>query len=182
MRHGVRLGLDPGTVRVGVAASDPEGVLAYPVATLTRTSAAADPRSGAHGIRPDQEAGGATGELLEIARLVAEHEAIEVIVGLPRSLDGGEGPAAERARGYSRLVAAAIAPVPVRLIDERMTSVDAHRNLRTSGVAGREQRRVVDQAAAVLILQSALDLERVTGNPCGAPVTARAKARRKGRA
>ncbi|GAA1778530.1 Holliday junction resolvase RuvX [Nostocoides veronense] len=169
MRRGARLGIDVGSVRVGVAMCDPDGVLAFPVATLAR--------SGADGIPADT--GG--GDLAEIAELVREHAAIEVIVGLPRSLDGGEGPAAALARGYAQSVAAAIDPVPVRLVDERMTTVDAHRNLRASGVAGRSQRRVVDQAAAVLILQAALDQERATGNPPGSPATqTRRKPRRKG--
>ena len=96
-----------------------------------------------------------------------EHRAVGVVVGLPRSLSGGEGPAAAAARAYAAVVAARVAPVWVRLVDERLTSVDAHRTLRDSGVAGRRQRAVVDQAAAVLILQTALDTERSTGAPPG---------------
>ena len=154
--RGVRLGVDVGTVRVGVAMSDPDGILATPVATLAREPGRA-PASG----DPDVE---------ELAALVQEHAAVGVVVGLPRSLSGDEGPAAVGARAYAAVVAARVAPVWVRLVDERLTSVDAHRALRESGVAGRRQRAVVDQAAAVLILQGALDTERSTGAPPGEPV------------
>jgi putative pre-16S rRNA nuclease len=157
--RGVRIGVDVGSVRVGLAVSDPDGVLATPVATLGRDPDAA-PAAG----DPDIE---------EIAALVASRAAVGVVVGLPKSLDGGEGPAAQRARTYASVVAARVAPVQVRLVDERLSTVDAHRSLRDSGVAGRRQRAVVDQAAAVLILQSALDAERTTGSPAGEPVGAR---------
>ena len=137
--------------------------------------------AGPHGIPAGGGPAEPADEVGQIADLVREHAAIEVVVGLPRSLDGGEGPAAALARRYAQSVALAIAPVPVRLVDERMTTVDAHRNLRASGVAGRSQRRVVDQAAAVLILQTALERERATGNPPGTPaIGARRKPRRKG--
>lgn len=168
MRRGVRLGIDVGSVRVGVAACDPDGILAYPLVTVPRAPEVSD------GIRAD---------IAEVARLVAEHQVIEVVVGLPRSLDGVDGAAAVGARSYALVVADVCAPVPVRLIDERLTTVDAHRNLRSSGVSGRAQRRVVDQAAAVLILQTALDQERATGAPAGSPATKpRRKPRRKGSA
>ncbi len=157
--RGVLVGVDVGSVRVGVAVSDPGGVLATPVATLRRDPAAA-PSAG----DPDVE---------EIADLVAGSTAVGVVVGLPKSLDGGEGPSAERARTYASVLAARVAPVQVRLVDERLSTVDAHRALRDSGVAGRRQRAVVDQAAAVLILQSALDAERRTGSPAGEPVGGR---------
>jgi len=148
MRTGVRLGVDVGSVRVGLAASDPAGVLATPVATLER-----DLRLGA-----DQGA---------IAAAVLDRDALEVVVGLPRSLSGREGPAAAGARSYATSLAARISPTPVRLVDERLTTIDAHRQLRDSGVQGRAQRAVVDQAAAVLILQAALDAEKSSGLPPG---------------
>ena len=144
MRAGIRLGVDVGTVRVGLAASDPEGILATPVATIER-----DLESGA-----DRDV---------IAAAVLEREVLEVVVGLPRSLSGDEGPAAHGARSYAAALAARISPTPVRLIDERLTTIDAHRTLRDSGVPGRAQRAVVDQAAAVLILQAALDAEKSSG-------------------
>ena len=151
--RGVWLGVDVGSVRVGVAVSDPDRILATPVTTLAREPGATVEPGG-----PDVEA---------LAALVVEHAAVGVVVGLPRSLSGDEGPAAGLARAYAAVVAARVAPVWVRLVDERLTSVDAHRALRDSGVAGRRQRAVVDQAAAVLILQTALDTERSTGAPPG---------------
>ena len=148
MRHGVRLGLDPGDVRVGVARSDPSGFLATPVETLRRGK----------------------GDLGRIARLVREEEVVEVVVGLPRSLSGGEGPAAATVRDWTRRLAERIAPVPVRLVDERLTTVSAEAMLRDRGRKGQQRRAVVDQAAAVMILQHALDTERATGAAPGEPV------------
>jgi putative holliday junction resolvase len=148
MRHGVRVGVDPGDTRVGVARSDPSGFLATPVETLRR----------------------GRGDLARIARLVVEEEAVEIVVGLPRSLSGGEGPAAAKVREYAARLAERVAPVPVRLVDERLTTVSAEAMLRDRGKKGQQRRGVVDQAAAVLILQHALDTERATGAPPGEPV------------
>lgn len=155
-RPGVRLALDVGTVRVGVATCDPAGLLATPVATLRR-----DRRPPADGsaTRPD--------DVAAVVALVAEREPIEVVVGLPRSLGGQEGSSAAAARAYADLIARAIAPVPVRLVDERLTTVSAHRALHDSGRSGRRHRSVVDQVAAVTILQHALDAERSTSAPPG---------------
>ncbi|HEY5249277.1 MAG TPA: Holliday junction resolvase RuvX, partial [Dermatophilaceae bacterium] len=108
-----------------------------------------------------------------IAAVVRERDVLEVVVGLPRSLSGGEGPAAASARSYALTLAARILPTPVRLIDERLTTIDAHRQLRDSGLPGRAQRAVVDQVAAVLILQAALDAERSSGHPAGELVAGR---------
>jgi putative holliday junction resolvase len=144
MRPGVRLAIDAGSVRVGVAASDPAGVLATPVTVLRR-----DVRGAA--------------DLEAVATLVAEREVVEVVVGPPRSLSGADGPAAMTARGYATELATKIAPVPVRLVDERMTTVEATRGLRAAGVRSKAARAVVDAAAAVVILQHALDSERATG-------------------
>ncbi|NHA69199.1 Holliday junction resolvase RuvX [Phycicoccus flavus] len=165
--RGVRLGVDVGTVRVGVARSDPGGVLATPLETVDR-----DP-----GAPPAPE----DPDVTRIAGLVAEHGAVGVVVGLPKSLSGAEGPSALLARTYAGVLSVRVAPVPVRLVDERLTTVDAHRALSESGVAGRRQRSVVDQAAAVLILQSALDAERATGAQAGEPAgRRRRKPRTKG--
>jgi putative holliday junction resolvase len=150
MRTGIRLGIDVGTVRVGLAASDPDGLLATPVETISR----------------DAEAG-SDSDMRVIADIARERQALEVIVGLPRSLSGEEGPAAQAVRRYATALAARISPTPVRLVDERLTTIDAHRGLRESGVPGRSQRAVVDQAAAVLILQAALDAERFSGLAAG---------------
>lgn len=147
MRPGVRLGVDVGRARVGIARSDPHGMLATPVETLAR--------------RDDVVAG--------IRRLLDEHEAVEVIVGLPLSLSGGETASTDDSRAVAEALAAAL-PVSVRLVDERLTTVSAARGLRESGRTARNSRSVVDQAAAVILLQHALDLERSTGNPPGALV------------
>lgn len=135
---GVRIGVDVGTVRVGVAASDPSGVLASPLTTLAR-----DPRGGA--------------DLDRLARLVADREAVEVVVGLPTSLSGRPGPAARAAREYAAALAERVDPVPVRLSDERLTTAAATRRLGEAGIRGRKGRQVVDRSAAVLILQGWLD-------------------------
>ena len=141
MRHGVRLGIDPGDARIGVARSDPSGFLATPVETVRRGK----------------------GDLARIARILEEEGAVEVVVGLPRSLSGGEGPAAAKAREFAARLARRVAPVPVRLCDERLTTVSAEAMLRDRGRKGTKRRAVVDQAAAVLILQHALDTERTSG-------------------
>jgi len=140
-RPGVRLGVDVGSVRVGLAVSDPDGILATPLVTLDRD------RVGER-------------DVAELTRLVAEHGVVEVVVGLPVGLSGKEGAAAALARAYADVVAARIAPVPVRLVDERLTTVSAERVLRGRGVRGSARRKVVDQAAAVVILQAALEIDR----------------------
>lgn len=144
VRSGVRLAVDVGTVRVGVAVSDPAGLLATPVTVLRR-----DARRGQ--------------DLDELAALVAEREPIEVLVGLPRSLSGNDGKAAEIARDYAARLAQRIAPVDVRLVDERLSTVQAERGLQAAGVRSKAARGVIDAAAAVVILQHALDAERATG-------------------
>jgi putative holliday junction resolvase len=138
--RGRRLGIDVGAVRIGVAVSDPDGVLATPVVTVPR----------------DVEGGS---DVRAIASLVSEHEAVGVVVGLPRTLAGREGPAAVTAREFAEVLAGAL-DVPVELSDERLTTVVATRQLRERGVKGRKQRAVVDQAAAVAILQGWLDAAR----------------------
>lgn len=150
--RGPRLGVDVGTVRVGVAASDPDGLIATPVDTLAREPAHTRP---------------VAGDLRRIAEEVAERGVRVVYVGLPRGLSGREGQAAEAARAYAGRIAQAVAPVPVRLIDERLSTVTAHAALHASGRAGRKHRSVVDQVAAVVILQQALDAERASGRRAG---------------
>lgn len=141
--RGVRLGVDVGKVRVGVSRSDPDGILATPLTTLRRDLASAEPA-----------------DIAALAALVTEYEAIEVIVGLPVTLAGTEGLAATEARDYAQSLARAIQPVPVRLADERMTTRVASRRLAERGVRGRRHRAVVDQVAAVEILQGWLDNQR----------------------
>lgn len=146
-RRGVRLGVDVGSVRVGVARCDPDGILAVPVATIARDSA------------------GHT-DIAQLADFVREYDAIEVIVGLPITLSGEWGVAAETAHDFARTLAAVLA-VPVRLVDERLTTVSAQRNLHANGKDTRTTRSVIDQAAAVLIVQTAVDTEKSSGSPPG---------------
>ena len=145
MRTGVRLGVDPGDARIGVARRDPSGMLATPVETVPRGE----------------------GDLARLAAIAEEEGAVEVVVGLPRSLSGGEGPAAAKARAFAADLARRLDPLPVRLCDERLTTVTAEGMLRDRGRKGAKRRAVVDQAAAVVILQQALDTERSRGSAPG---------------
>ncbi|MFE7571814.1 Holliday junction resolvase RuvX, partial [Streptomyces sp. NPDC057539] len=129
------------------ASCDPDGILATPVETVPGRDVPAAHR--------------------RLRQIVEEYEPIEVLIGLPRSLNGGEGPAAVKVRTFAEEVARSIAPLPVRLVDERMSTVTASQGLRAAGVKAKKGRSVIDQMAAVVILQSALEAERVSGNPPG---------------
>lgn len=129
--------LDLGKRRVGVAVSDSGGMMAVPSTTLERTGDDARDRA-------------------RVAEAVRELDAERVVVGLPLSLDGAEGPAAVWARAEAAALAALL-DVPVELYDERMTTVSAQRSLAAAGVKGRDRRRVVDQVAASVLLQAWLD-------------------------
>jgi putative holliday junction resolvase len=144
MRQGIRLAFDWGDVRIGVAGCDPEGLLAYPLTTVP--------------------AGG--DEVAKLTAMVAEYEPIEVLVGFPLSLSGGEGPAAFKARERAARLAAAVR-VPVRLVDERLTTVTAGRRLTEGGKRAKEQRQLIDAAAAVTILEQALAVEQSQGQAPG---------------
>lgn len=143
------MGVDVGDVRIGVATCDPGGMIATPLETVAAGDTAID-------------------RLVELAHL---NEVIEVIVGLPRSLSGREGPAAAKVRTFAASLAARVAPVPVRLVDERMSTMAAEGQLRASGRPGRKKRAVIDQVAATVILQSALDIERAQGIAAGEGVS-----------
>ena len=148
-RRGVRLGVDVGKARVGVARCDPDGMLATPVETVARGEDS-------------------------IARLIVlaeEHSAVEFVVGLPISLSGGDTPSTTDARDFARALARA-SDLPVRLVDERLSTVSAHSALRGSGRSQRQSRSIVDQVAAVVLLQQALDVEKNTGRPPGMSVPA----------
>lgn len=138
--RGRRLGIDAGTRRIGVACSDPDGILATPVETVRRD--------------------GSGGHLRRLADLAAELHAVEVIVGLPLTLADRTGRSAADAIGLAEALGRRIAPTPVRLADERLTTVSAQRSLQAAGVRAKGQRRIVDQAAAVVILQGWLDQRR----------------------
>ncbi len=149
MRSGVRIGVDVGDVRIGVARSDPNGALAVPVEVVAR----------------------GTGDVARISALVAEYEALEVIVGLPLSMSGREGPAAAKVREFVEGLVAALGATPVRLVDERLSTVAATRGMRAGGTSVAKGRERVDAAAAAVIVQTALDRERATGVPAGDIVT-----------
>ena len=145
MRSGVRIGVDVGRARVGVARSDRDGLLATPVETMPRDS----------------------GTIGALGVLIAELEPLEVVVGLPLSLSGADTASTTDARDFARALAVA-AGVPVRLIDERLTTVSAQRALHDAGRRAKGSRPVIDQVAAVIILQNALDSERMAARPPGA--------------
>lgn len=162
-RPGARVGVDVGSVRVGVAASDAGAAVVLAVATLARDAAAG-------------------ADLDELAALVAERAAVEVVVGLPLGLSGTPGRAAAAATAYARELARRVAPVPVRLVDERFSTAQVVRTLqpgrgdarrgrargaRLPHVDARALRAVVDSEAAAIILRSALAIEAATGRPPG---------------
>lgn len=142
--RGRRIGIDVGSVRIGIASSDPDGVLATPVETV--------PRSKIKG--PDAP------DVVRVAEIVAEYEAVEIVIGLPRTLRGERGSAVDAAEKFGRSLHRRLGDLPIRMADERLTTVSASRALRDSGVRAKNQRSVIDQAAAVAILQGWLDERR----------------------
>lgn len=149
-RRGVRVGVDVGTVRVGVSRCDPDGILTMPVETVIRQDDWSD--------------------VDRVCAIVDEYRAIEVVVGLPRHLKGGEGVSAKGARKYARRIKSARPGVRVALVDERLTSNQAHARLRASGVSERDHRPIIDQVAAQIILEQALEEERMSGRAPGAEI------------
>lgn len=146
MRRGVRLGIDVGKARVGVARSDPDGLLAVPVETLPRAEA-----------------------LDTLVSLTTDYDALEVIVGLPISLRGTDTDSTTDAREFAAQLAEKV-NVPVRLVDERLSTVSAQQMLSSGGTEARKQRQIIDQASAVIILQHSLDQESRTGAAPGVVV------------
>ena len=146
--RGVLLAVDVGSVRVGVARCDASRVLALPEATLSRDDST----------------------VRTIADLAEQFEAEGIIVGLPLTLSGERGPAAEAAEEFATQLAA-VAPCEVRLLDERLTTRQAQRGLHGAGRDVRRSRAVIDQAAAVILLNHALDAERASGIPAGRRVS-----------
>src|ERR1700728_1844100 len=145
VRSGVRLGVDPGSVRIGVARCDPGGVLATPLTVVRRGN----------------------GDMKALASLAATENAMEILVGLSRAPSGREGPAAVSARKFAADLAARVAPLPVRLVDERFTTSTADEALRASRHDSRARRETVDSAAAAVLLEAALESERRTGSAPG---------------
>lgn len=150
VRVGVRIGVDVGKARIGVARSDPHGMLATPVETV--------PRAADHGA-----------DIARIAEIVAEHDGFEAVVGLPLNLRGERTPSTEDAAQFADHLARrlALVGVTVRLVDERLSTVSAQGQLRAAGKRTKQSRSIIDQAAAVVILQHALDIERASGEAPG---------------
>lgn len=137
MDKGVRLGVDFGSVRIGVAASDPDGIMAFPVETVVRGE----------------------GDVARVATIASDRGAIAIFVGLPKTLKGEDGTSAAMAEEFARGLAE-LTTADVRLIDERFSTTTASRALTGAGKSAKKQRQVIDQAAAVVILESALDVDR----------------------
>lgn len=134
MPTGVRLACDVGSARIGIARCDPHGLLATPLEAVP-----AGPQA-----------------IAAVAAIVIETESVEIVVGLPLSMDGSEGPAAARARDWAAELSLATA-VPIRLVDERLTTVQAQRGLHAAGRNTKTSRSVIDSASAVVLLQADLD-------------------------
>jgi putative Holliday junction resolvase len=144
-RRGIRLGIDVGKARVGVARCDPDGMLAVPVETVPRSEASID----------------------RIRQLAQEWEPLEIIVGLPVNMRGEDTPSTTDARDFAAAIARGTG-IAVRMVDERLSTVTAHAALRSSGRSQKKSRSIVDQVAAVVFLQHAIDTEKSTGTPAGA--------------
>ncbi|MGO1234517.1 MAG: Holliday junction resolvase RuvX [Microbacterium gubbeenense] len=145
-RRGVRLGVDVGRARIGVARSDADGMLAVPVETVARND----------------------GSIARIVEIAGEYSPIEIVVGLPLNMRGDDTPSTADAREFAALIAAALPETGVRLVDERLSTVSAHTALRQSGRSQKGSRGIVDQIAAVVFLQHAVDTEKSTGRAPGA--------------
>ena len=146
---GGRMGIDWGRARIGVAACNRGTTIAYPVETVP-----AGPE-----------------ELQRIVALAAEYEPGAIYVGLPLTLSGQRQQAAEFTTGRAEALATLVAPLPVRLVDERLSTASASRSLSGAGHRLRQQRRIIDQAAAVEILQRAIEWETRTSSLAGEAVT-----------
>ena len=155
--RGVKLGVDVGTVRVGVAVCDRDGILATPLRTLDRNAKK-------------------NTDVRILAALAVELGVVEIFVGFPRTMKGEEHASARMASDYAKLLAAKLgergSDVPVRLVDERLSTVTAHRNLHEAGMSSRNHRKVVDQVAAAGILQQAIDMQKAWGTEVGLRVYA----------
>ena len=143
-RRGVRLGIDVGRARVGVARCDPDGMLAVPVETVRRDDSAID----------------------RIAEIAQDFDLLEFVVGLPVNLQGADTASTTDAREFAAALQSRTGTI-VRLVDERLSTVTAHAALRSSGRSQKNSRSIVDQIAAVILLQQAIDTEKSTGNPPG---------------
>lgn len=154
---GVRLGVDVGSVRVGLALTDPDCILATPHQTLTRDK--------------DRKK---SFDVKIVTRVCEEFRVVMVYVGLPRSLNGQENPSTRMAREYAAVLQRRLRSrkcgTSVRLVDERLSTVAAHQSLLDAGVSRRHHMDRVDQVAAVTFLQAAIDQGRNTGAEPGFPI------------
>lgn len=143
-RPGVRLCVDWGKARIGVAACDRDGVLAYPIETVANNDVA----------------------LRRLGELVKEYEPMEIVLGMPTDLRGRQGVAATAMLDVADRLAAEL-HLDVRLVDERLSTASAARQLADTGHTSRSRRSIIDQAAAVAILEQAIEFEKRTGHPAG---------------
>ncbi len=155
--HGIKLGVDVGTVRVGLAICDPDGILATPFNTVGRdTKKNSDVRA--------------------VVKHAVDLAAVQIFVGLPRTMKGEERASAQMAMDYADLLSSELLrvglDVPVNLVDERLSTVTAHRNLHEAGMSSKNHRKVVDQVAAAGILQHAIDMQKARGTDVGRRVQA----------
>ncbi|MFE4195151.1 Holliday junction resolvase RuvX [Paenarthrobacter sp. NPDC056912] len=150
--QGIKLGVDVGTVRVGVAICDPDAILATPFKTVGRDAKK-------------------NSDVRVVVKLAAELSAVQIFVGLPRTMKGEERSSAQMATQYADVLAAELLraglDVPVNLVDERLSTVTAHRNLHEAGMSSKNHRKVVDQVAAAGILQHAIDMQKARGTDVG---------------
>ncbi|WP_454810918.1 Holliday junction resolvase RuvX [Paenarthrobacter nitroguajacolicus] len=158
--HGIKLGVDVGTVRVGLAICDPDGILATPFKTVARDSKK-------------------NSDVRVVVKHAAELPAVQIFVGLPRTMKGEERASAQMAMDYADLLTSELSraglDVPVNLVDERLSTVTAHRNLHEAGMSSKNHRKVVDQVAAAGILQHAIDMQKARGTDVGRRVQAPAQ-------
>jgi len=137
------LGIDLGSKRIGIAASDRSGTIASPLTVL-------------------QRCGSQGGDHRNIAKIVVEEEAVAIVVGLPLNMDGSEGKAAQSARAEVERMATVVG-VPVYVHDERLTTVAADRVMMEQNMNAQARRKVVDKWAAAVILQACLDSRESRG-------------------
>jgi putative Holliday junction resolvase len=165
--RGIKRGVDVGTVRVGVAICDPDGILATPFKTVSRNAKK-------------------NTDVRVIVKHALELPAVQIFVGLPRTMKGEERASAQMATEYAELLAGELflagSDIPVALIDERLSTVTAHRNLHEAGMSSKNHRKVVDQVAAAGILQQAIDMQKARGTDVGRRVQVPAQSTKPGSA
>ena len=149
LSRGRRLGIDVGLARIGIAASDPDSILATPVETLHVSDG------------PENEAAPWGKEIARVLELAHEYDAVAVVVGIPASLAGRHTQSTEMARSFCEQLETLL-PEGIELFtsDERLSTVQATGQLRSAGKNAKKQRSIIDQAAAVAILQSWIDSQR----------------------